>query len=92
MSVKLVDLPRATLMDIPLQLRRLADRLEADVLADPEETARHVIVVIEHDNGTVETCGFGEIGTRLTEVGLLEYAKADMIIGGRRPLIGPDAA
>jgi hypothetical protein len=58
------EIKRISLMDVPGKLRELADRCERD--------HRHtVVVLIGHDNGSVDIRGYGDRTSALETIGWL---------------------
>jgi len=73
--LNVVKLDNTNLMDIPAMLRKLADEIE-----QKPETAEHAIVVLAREDGSVEARGYGKVGDRAHEVGVLEFAKLQLMI------------
>jgi hypothetical protein len=74
--MKVVELRKTNLTDVPACLRVLADKMEnGDV-----RPSAHCIVVSEGPDGGIDLYGYGEVGTRATEVGLLQMAVVQMAI------------
>jgi hypothetical protein len=74
MSLSLVELKQPSLSDVPASLRELADQIErGDV-----PPSVHCIVVSELEEGEIELYGYGAVGLRSTEVGLLQMAVLKM--------------
>lgn len=73
---QLVNFPRTNLADVPLQLRRLADRIESG----EEPASDHAIVVLEHASGGLSVFGFGKAGDLAREVGLLHMATLQLAV------------
>jgi len=67
---KLVTLPTINFANVPAALRNLADLIER---GDSPASA-HCIVVSEGEDGEIALYGYGQVGTRATEVGLLQMA------------------
>lgn len=74
--MKVVELRNLNLADVPACLRALADKIEK---GEAPESA-HCIVVSECPDGEITLYGYGEIGTRATEVGLLQMAVLKMAL------------
>lgn len=72
--MKVVELRQQNLTNVPACLRALADKMaKGDV-----PPSAHCIVVSEGPDGEIMLYGYGEIGVRSTEVGLLHLAALKM--------------
>lgn len=68
--MKVVKLEQPNLRDVPASLRRLAQQMEDGTV----NAATHAIVVAVDANGEIEVYGYGDIGNRAHEVGVLQMA------------------
>lgn len=68
--MKVVELKNHNLVDVPLNLRKLAGQMEDGTVP----ASLHCIVISEDADGEISVYGYGEIGTRANEVGLLQMA------------------
>ena len=74
--MKLVELKQPNLMDVPAGLRRLADQMDRGEAGK----AVHAIVVAVDANGELDCYGFGEVGDRAHETGLLQLGVIHMAV------------
>lgn len=79
MTLNVVQLPVSNLMDVPVMLRRLADDIEAGNYG----TVESVFSIVESET-EIALFGHGEARDCFYNIGLLEYAKADMLEHARQ--------
>jgi hypothetical protein len=72
--LKIVSLPQPDLMNVPASLRRLADQME---IGEMMGAVRALVVAVDA-NGELSIFGYGEVGDRASEVGLLYMAAIEM--------------
>lgn len=70
MTLKIVDIGKKSLMDIPGKLEEIVERIASGEIDYPHKA----ILLLEGEDGTLQVFGLGDTGDSNTAIGMLQRA------------------